>query len=107
MAELESEEKLAPLPPVIAGGMLVVPIGMLHAAAPDRVKRPESHGDTQLMAARARRIVMEEERRLGHEPVDREHEKLGYDIESKVLRYRQIALYRGQGPRRKTLRPSR
>ena len=83
MAELESEEKLAPLPPVIAGGMLVVPIGMLHAAAPDRVKRPESHGDTQLMAARARRIVMDEERKLGFEPVDREHEKIGYDIESR------------------------
>lgn len=27
---------------------------------------------------------MEVERRLGYEPVDREHEKLGYDIESRV-----------------------
>ena len=29
-------------------------------------------------------IVMEVERKLGFEPVDRELEKLGYDIESRV-----------------------
>ncbi|MBS0607645.1 MAG: DUF3883 domain-containing protein, partial [Verrucomicrobia bacterium] len=31
----------------------------------------------------ARQIVMEIERGLGHEPVDREKDKLGYDIESR------------------------
>jgi hypothetical protein len=40
--------------------------------------------DTLASAARARAIVMDVERRLGFEPTDREHEKLGYDIESKV-----------------------
>ena len=40
--------------------------------------------DTQEVAARARAIVMETERRLGFEPTDRELEKLGYDIESRV-----------------------
>ena len=35
-------------------------------------------------AARARAIVMEVERKLGFEPTDREFEKLGYDIESRV-----------------------
>jgi hypothetical protein len=39
--------------------------------------------DTQAAAARARQIVMEVERGLGYEPVDREFEKLGYDIESR------------------------
>ena len=39
--------------------------------------------NTQASAARARAIVMEEERKLGFDPVDREHEKLGYDIESR------------------------
>ncbi|HOX41846.1 MAG TPA: DUF3883 domain-containing protein, partial [bacterium] len=33
---------------------------------------------------RAREIVMEIERRLGYEPVDREFDKVGYDIESRV-----------------------
>jgi hypothetical protein len=41
--------------------------------------------DTQAAAAAAARaIVMEVERGLGYEPVDREAEKLGYDIESRV-----------------------
>ena len=40
--------------------------------------------DTQAVAARARAIVMQMERGLGFEPTDREFEKLGYDIESRV-----------------------
>jgi hypothetical protein len=40
--------------------------------------------DTQVSAARARAAVMEVERQLGFTPVDRETEKLGYDIESAV-----------------------
>ena len=40
--------------------------------------------DTQASAARARAIVMAIERGLGFEPTDRELEKLGYDIESRV-----------------------
>src|SRR5207247_8629329 len=39
--------------------------------------------DTQAVAARARAIVMDVERQLGYDPVDREFEKLGYDIESR------------------------
>jgi len=35
------------------------------------------------VAARARAIIMAVERELGYEPVDRECEKLGYDIESR------------------------
>ncbi|MBK9231681.1 MAG: DUF3883 domain-containing protein [Anaerolineae bacterium] len=42
--------------------------------------------DTQINAARARAIVMDQERQLGFEPIDREREKLGYDIESRVPR---------------------
>jgi hypothetical protein len=42
--------------------------------------------DTQAVAARARTIVMDVERHLGCEPVDREFEKLGYDIESRAPR---------------------
>jgi hypothetical protein len=40
--------------------------------------------DTQAIAARARAVIMEIEQRLGFEPTDREFEKLGYDIESRV-----------------------
>jgi hypothetical protein len=40
--------------------------------------------DTQAAAARAREIIMLVERGLGYKPVDREFEKLGYDIESAI-----------------------
>jgi hypothetical protein len=50
----------------------------------EATKRETYPADTQESAARARTIVMETERRLGFEPVDRELEKLGYDIESRV-----------------------
>jgi hypothetical protein len=45
---------------------------------------PALPGDTQASAARARAIVMQVERDLGFVPTDRETEKLGYDIESRV-----------------------
>lgn len=41
--------------------------------------------DTQAPAASTRAAVMEIERGLGFDPTDREYEKLGYDIESRVL----------------------
>jgi hypothetical protein len=45
---------------------------------------PTAPIDTQASAARARAVIMEVERRLGFDPTDRELEKLGYDIESRV-----------------------
>ena len=83
LEEIKRERQLAPLPPVVLGGLLVVPIGLLRAmgAAPATAGHPV---DTEASAARARAIVMEVERSLGFVPVDREREKLGYDIESAV-----------------------
>ena len=60
--------------------MLVVPKGLLDKVAGLRASQP----DTQAIAAHAREIVMEVERGLGFEPIDREFEKRGYDIESRV-----------------------
>ena len=49
-----------------------------------RRRRLQTAIDTQAAAASAREIVMEIERGLGFAPVDREFEKLGYDIESAI-----------------------
>jgi hypothetical protein len=84
MDELRLEAKLSPLPPVILGGLLVVPAGLLVRIAPSATKAPSAPADTQISAARARHIIMDIERSLGFEPTDRETEKLGYDIESRV-----------------------
>jgi SNF2 family DNA or RNA helicase len=81
--DIAKERQLSPLPPVVLGGVLVVPAGLIAqmAGTPLPAGTPV---DTQVAAARARAIVMDVERRLGFEPVDRELDKLGYDIESAV-----------------------
>lgn len=85
LEELKLEAQLSPLPPVVLGGLLVVPMGLLEAIT-GKPDTPVASVDTQVSAARARAAVMEVERSLGYEPVDRETEKLGYDIESRVPR---------------------
>ncbi|GEM82442.1 helicase-related protein [Meiothermus hypogaeus] len=84
LAELDREAQISALPPVVLGGAVVVPAGLLARmmGQPAPIHTPPV--DTQAAAARARAIVMEIERRLGFEPVDREADKLGYDIESRV-----------------------
>ena len=84
LEELKLEAQISPLPPVVLGGLLVVPAGLLAAMTGQELPAPTSSTDTQASAARARAIVMEVERGLGFEPTDREFEKLGYDIESRV-----------------------
>ncbi|NMB91121.1 MAG: DUF3883 domain-containing protein, partial [Chloroflexi bacterium] len=88
MAELKLEAQISPLPPVVLGGFLVIPAGLIAQMTGASTPSPAAGAappavDTQAAAARARQIVMEVERGLGYEPVDREFEKLGYDIESR------------------------
>jgi len=83
LSELDKEAQLSALPPVVLGGFLVVPIGLIAAISGKPVPRATSPIDTQASAARARAIVMEIEKKLGFEPVDREVEKLGYDVVSR------------------------
>jgi len=85
MEELEQERRLSPLPPVVIGGALVVPQGLL-----DRLRgtsQPEAAQfarDTTQVAALALRAVLAAERRLGFEPRDVSGDKCGYDVESRV-----------------------
>ena len=86
MAELKLEAQLSPLPPVILGGMLVIPQGLINkltgqALQDETISAPQN---TQISAARARDIIMDIECNLGYIPIDRETEKLGYDIESSI-----------------------
>jgi hypothetical protein len=59
-------------------------LARLARGAADGPATTAAAADTQAAAARARAIVMDVERGLGFEPVDREFERLGYDIESRV-----------------------
>jgi len=81
MAELDRELQLSADVPVIAGCALIVPAGLLAAI---RGRELRDTDDKQAVAARAREIVMEVERKLGYLPRDCESERLGYDIESRI-----------------------
>jgi len=82
LAELDREAQVSALPPVVVGALVVVPLGLIAAMTGQQTPTPPI--DTQAAAARARSVVMAAERALGYEPVDRELEKLGYDIESRI-----------------------
>jgi len=83
LEQLDLESQISALPPVVLGGFVVVPMGLIAKMIGRPPAAPAHPLNTQAAAARAREIVMEAERRLGFEPVDREYEKLGYDIESR------------------------
>jgi SNF2 family DNA or RNA helicase len=86
LEQLDLEGQIAALPPVVLGGLVVVPMGLLARMTGVGQPRTMVIADAQAAAARARAAVMEVERNLGFEPVDREFEKLGYDVESRVPR---------------------
>jgi len=82
LAELDREAQVSALPPVVLGGLVVVPLGLVASLSGRPV--PTHPIETQASAARARLAVMEVERALGFDPTDREFEQLGYDIESRI-----------------------
>lgn len=84
LEDLKLEAQLSPLPPVVLGGSLVVPMGLIEAMTGQPLIRSKDAVDRQIASARARAIVMGIERGLGFDPTDRELDKLGYDIESRV-----------------------
>lgn len=87
LEELEQERRLSPLPPVVTGGALVVPRGLLdrlRGAAAGEAPEPGLFArDTSRVEALAVAAVLEAERALGREPRDVSAERCGYDVESR------------------------
>jgi hypothetical protein len=84
MEQLELESKVSALPPVVLGGVVVVPMGLLAKMSNRPSATSKSTIDTQAAAARAREIIMEIERRLGLTQPTASSTSWGYDIESRV-----------------------
>ncbi|HNY84771.1 MAG TPA: helicase-related protein, partial [Anaerolineaceae bacterium] len=84
LEELKLEAQISPRPPVVLGGLLIIPQGLLCAMSGQVISTPNRTADTQAAAAKARKIIMDIERSLGFDPTDREFDKLGYDIESRM-----------------------
>ena len=85
MQELEEERQLSPLPPVVVGGALILPIGLLNlllgtTAPPGPALFAKQTKEIERLAMEA---VMRFERELGNEPRDVSKDNLGYDIESR------------------------
>ena len=75
----------AGLPPVVIGGALIIPVGLLRRVGGARpIKLPEIVQDTERSEALAMEAVLEAERRLGYQPRDVSALNMGYDIESVV-----------------------
>ncbi len=84
LADLEQQRQLSPAPPVILGGAVVVPAGLLARLRGDSETLPADVPERRRREALAVQAVLEVERRLGFDPADVSAQKLGYDIESKV-----------------------
>lgn len=84
LEELEREKQVAPLPPVVLGGALVVPGGLLARRRGERVAEPDVFArETQRVERLAVDTVLSTERRLGRQPREMPHNNAGYDILSR------------------------
>ncbi len=85
LEELEQERKLSPLPPVVVGGALVLPGGLLARLKGERQSEASLFArETKRVELAAMAAVMAAERVLGFEPKDVSQLKCGYDIESHI-----------------------
>ncbi len=84
LAELEQEKQISPMPPIIVGGALIVPRGLLNRLMGIEVAHTFSPGEKSAVEQAAMRAVEKIERRMGHIPRDVSRENCGYDIESKI-----------------------
>jgi SNF2 family DNA or RNA helicase len=85
LQELEEEERIAPQPPQLIGGALIIPQGFL-----DQLKEPSQANpslfskNTAEIEQKAMEIVLALERQFGFEPKDVSNQHCGFDIESRI-----------------------
>ena len=83
LAELDREAQLASQLPVVVGGALVLPQGMISQATGEPPLRPPVHAlDTTVIERRAVDAVLAVEAHLGHQAQEMPHSHPGYDIRS-------------------------
>lgn len=87
MAELELEKRVSAMPPVIVGGALVIPRGLmltLMNGVEDAAPGIFTLGDKKAVELAAMQTVMAVESSLGYTPKDVSAAKCGYDVESHI-----------------------
>lgn len=86
MEELEQERHIAAQPPIVLGGALIIPAGLLaHLQGQADAVEPILFGkQRKAVEDAAMSAVMDHERQLGYEPIDVSTQKLGWDVESRI-----------------------
>jgi hypothetical protein len=89
LAELETEKQISAMPPVVVGGALVIPRGLIwqftgNSAQGTVVGGPEETEAKRVIEAAAMKAVMDIETELGFIPRDVSAAKAGYDVESQI-----------------------
>ena len=84
LTEIDTERMISAMPPVIVGGSLVIPKGLLQILMHRPVPDTFSQGDRQAIECAGMKAVMDIERRLGYLPTDVSAKKCGYDVESEI-----------------------
>jgi hypothetical protein len=88
MHELEQERHLSALPPIVVGGVLVIPAGLLTKLKGDQPTTSTTPGqfarETTRIEHLAMQAILEIAHRLGFIPRDVSADKCGYDIKSRI-----------------------
>ncbi|GIK39569.1 MAG: RNA helicase [Chloroflexota bacterium] len=92
--ELALERQISATPPIIIGGAVIIPLGLLLGD-----KTPPELMDRRITEAIAMHAIMETEAGLGYHPRDVHKENLGYDIESLDPRTGRLRFIEAKGRR--------
>ncbi len=84
LSEIDNERMISAMPPIIVGGSLVIPRGLLQILTHQSATDTFSQGDRQAIEYAGMKAVMDIERNLGYIPIDVSGKKCGYDVESEI-----------------------
>lgn len=84
LAEIEKERRITPMPPVVTGGALIIPKGLLRILVGSGSLGAFASGDRKTVEYAAMDAVIQIETSLGYKPKDVSAAKCGYDVESYV-----------------------
>jgi hypothetical protein len=83
LTELDEKAQLSKLPPVVVGGALVIPRGLLDRLKGVRDVEPNAHArETERVERLAVNAVLRAERALGRNPTEMARNNPGYDVKS-------------------------
>jgi hypothetical protein len=86
LGELDDEEQLSALPPVVIGGALVVPGGLIERLRGNREADPRLFAkETERVERAAVEAVLRAEREIGRDPHEMPRNNPGYDVRSRDL----------------------